>query len=212
MKRTKILDFNSFAFMQEGENVNMIYTHPLEFFCPSISNASLTVKHQLVKVKYAPNTVDLDNLENVTIPADDDTSVTEPTTPSPEEGEEKNEVETQADAIPEYTFTYIINQDNRLVFLVPKEMVMNDCMAKEFIVGLIVSYETNKVVYTTPGTTATYNMLVKRGNDGRIVTGYQQSSLQSLLTLLPGLDNTLDVNATGGYVYEISRDLTTCKK
>lgn len=202
MKRTEILDFNSFAYMQEGENVNMIYTHPLAFFCPNVSNASLTVKHQLEKVNYAPNTTNLDSLDNVTIkPA-------EPVTPPSED----TEVVAQADEAAQETFTYIVNQDNRLVFLVPKDKVTSDCAAREFIVGLIVSYVTSKVVYTTPGNTATYNMLVKRGNNGGIVTAYQQSSLQSLLQLLPGLDNTLDVDMSGGYVYEIFRDLTTCKK
>lgn len=204
MKRTEILDFNSFAYMQEGENVNMIYTHPLAFFCPNVSNASLTVRHQLEKVSYAPNTSNIDSLDNVTIKTEEE-PVTPPT--SPEEG-----VETQAEAEVKETFTFIVNQDNRLVFLVPKTKVTNDCMAKEFIVGLIVSYETLKVAYTTPGNAATYNMIVRRGNNGGIVTAYQQSPLQTLLQLLPGLDNTLDVNMSGGYVYEIFRDLTTCKK
>lgn len=185
MKKIEILDFNSFAYMREGENVNMIFTSPLLFFCPSVSNASLVVKHQLVELEEAPNTTELDSKENVTIMEGDT---------------EKSRV------------TYIINQDNQLVFLVDKNIVLNDCMAREFIVGFIVSYETSKVIYTTTGNVPTYDLIVRRGKDGAFVTAYKQSSLPSLVQILPGLDNTLDVDATGGYVYEIFRDLTACKK
>ena len=212
MKRVEVLDFNSFAFMQEGENVNMIYTHPLPFFSAGVSNGSLVVKHQLKKVPYAPNTTNLDSLDNVTVKKEEDTP-TVPITPPTEGREATDTPEALAEEVPETMFSYIVNQDNRLVFLVSKDEVMNDCMAKEFIVGLIVSYQTPRVFFTTPsGATATYNMIVKRGADDRVVTAYQQSSLGSLLQLLPGLDATLDVNITGGYKYEIFRDLTACKK
>lgn len=220
MKRTEILDFNSFAYMQEGENVNMIYTRPLPFFCPNVSNASLVVKHQLQKLSYAPNTLKLDSKENVFIPAEntDNTEEEKPTVPEAGEGEEgvaNSGVTTRAETTEAGTsiVTYVINQDNRLVFLVDKNTVLNDCMAREFIVGFIVLYETPKVAYTTTGgNTATYNMIIRRAKDNMIVSAYQQSTLPSLTQLIPNFDNTLDVNATGGYIYEIFRDLTACKK
>lgn len=184
MKRTEILDFNSFSFMQEGTNVNMIFTNPLPFFCPNVSNKSLVIKHQLVKVPHAPNTTELDSLENTNV--------------------------MESGGLSEYT--YIINQDNCLVFIVPKNIVLNECMAKEFLAGMLVTYETTKVAYATSGNVSTYNMIVKKGDDGRIVTAYQQISLQELLQLLPNLSNNLDVNITGGYIFEIFRDLCVCKK
>lgn len=184
MKRTEILDFNSFLTMQEGTNVNMIYTFPMPFFCPNVSNASLTVKHQLKKVPHAPNVAELDGLDNINVST----------------GEGFSE------------YSYVINQDNCLVFIVPKELVANDCMAKEFLAGFVISYETTKVAYATTSNLASYNMLVKKGSDRRLVTAYQQISLQEMLQLLPNLANSLDVNITGGYIFEISRDLMACKK
>ena len=183
MKNTIILDFNSCASTVEGENVMQIFTHPLPFFCPNISNASLEVKHQLEYLEEAHNKEDLDSEENIS-----------------------------ADGTPICTF--IVNQDNCLVFLVDKKIVENSCMAREYIAGFIVSYETPKLIYdpSPVGTAAGYNMLVKRHRDHMIITAYRQLTLSALMQLLPNLDASLDVDATGGYIYEIAREVTTCKK
>lgn len=104
-----------------------------------------------------------------------------------------------------------VNQNNQLVFFVAPDKVANACMAKEYIVGFIISYLTGRVVYVTPSNTATYNMIVERGADNAFVSSYKQSALSDLLKLIPGLDNTLNVDMTGGYVYKIFRDMTNCK-
>lgn len=104
-----------------------------------------------------------------------------------------------------------VNPNNQLVFFVAPDKVMNPCMAKEYIVGFIVSYITGKVVYVTPANTATYNVVVERGSDGAFVSSYKQSALSDLMKMIPSLDNTLNVDMTGGYVYKIFRDMTNCK-
>lgn len=103
-----------------------------------------------------------------------------------------------------------INASNQLVFIVAKDKVMNACMAKEFIVGFIVTYMTGRVVYNTPANAATYNMIVERGCDGAFVSSYKQAALSDIIKTIPTLDNTLNVDMTGGYVYKIFRDLTNC--
>lgn len=105
-----------------------------------------------------------------------------------------------------------VNPDNQLVFVVDPAKVMNACVAKEYIVGFIVSYLTGKVYYNTPSNVSTYNMVVERGADGGFVSSYKQSSLADIMKQIPVLDNTLNVDMTGGYVYKIFRDLSNCTK
>lgn len=174
MIKKEILDFNSFASFVEGENVNMVYTRPLAFYSPTVSNGSLKITDHGMPVSYAADITTLDKPENAG--------------------------------------TYIINQDNCIVFLTAKDQIPSECQAKAFLVGFVVSYVTPTIIYSTPAPTATYNMVVKRGKDGVFVTAYSQNSLKGVMETIPQLDASLDINMTGGYVYEIFRDLTTCKK
>lgn len=105
--------------------------------------------------------------------------------------------------------SYTIDGQNRIIFIVSKATVTSECLAREYIVGYIVEYLTTKVAFSNASANPTYDMYVVRGCDDRFVTAYKQSTLTDLVKIIPGLDNTLNADMTGGYVFQIFRNLKT---
>lgn len=104
---------------------------------------------------------------------------------------------------------FTVNTTNQIVFIIDKATVTNVCMAKEYIVGFIVEYVTEKLSYTGTPQNPLFRMKVMRGSDGIVTNIYTKMTMQTILQTINSLGIGLDLNTFGGNKYVIEMEVTS---